>query len=74
MNLKLTPKIAGSVIPKNAGIADEIYNERFFLSFVLNATAKAADPCATIPQVIIELNASFRVLDYNSTSKAFSAW
>ena len=74
INLKFTPNIAASVIPKKAGIAEEIYNERFFLSFVLNPTARAAAPWATIAPVITALNGFNPVLEINSTSKALNIW
>ena len=73
-NLKLTPNIAGSVIPKNAGIADETYKVRFFLSLVLNATANVAAPCAAIAPVIIALYGFIPVLARSSTSKALNIW
>ena len=66
--------MAASVIPKKAGIAEEIYNERFFLSFVLNPTARAAAPWATIAPVITALNGFNPVLEINSTSKALNIW
>lgn len=55
--LKLTPKMAGSVIPKKADNAEGNANAFNFFDLVFNPTAKVAPPCAAIAQVIIALKA-----------------
>ena len=52
-NLTLTPKMAGSVIPRNAESEAGRAMDLIFLFFVFNATARAAAPCATFAAVAI---------------------
>ena len=48
LNFKLTPKIAGSVIPNNAETPADEAKPFVFLSFVKVIKAKVAAPCATL--------------------------
>ena len=73
-NLKLTPNIAGSVIPKMLVLLMKHIKYVFFLSLVLNATANVAAPCAAIAPVIIALYGFIPVLARSSTSKALNIW
>ena len=61
---KLTPKIAGSVIPNAAEKADGNAQAFNFVSVVLKATANVAPTCAAIAAEIIGLNG------FNSTPVA----
>ena len=54
----VTPYTVGSVIPNNEVTVEEIPNARSFVSFVRNATAKAAPPCAKMAGRSIGINTS----------------
>ena len=53
INLKFTPKITGSVIPRNAEREAGSASSFIFLFFVFMAIARAAPPWATLAAVAI---------------------
>ena len=68
-NVKFTPKIAGSVIPRKAERAAG-KARAFNLGFlVLTPTATVAAPCAVIAAVMIALNGLAPVFATNCDSK-----
>ncbi len=63
----VTPYTVGSVIPNNEVTVEEIPNARSFVSFVRNATAKAAPP---VPRWLEEALASIHqthIVRYSKT-------